>query len=268
MISLPNFIGIGAQRAATTWLYHCLKEHPEVFFPDLKEVHFYDTHFERGMEWYREQFRAYAGQKVLGEITPNYLSSEVAIPRMAETLPDAQLCVVLREPVQRAFSAYTLFSQDTYKGMNFREACQGSRYLIQKSLYAAQIQCVFRYYDRARVKIFLYDEVMQSPRGVLEDLFSFLSIDKDFVPLSIDKIYNHVLFPKAQKLFATPQLRWFSNAARKTAVGEWLKKYSTRKNLRPHSPQEEEFQGQLKSVFRPDVLKLQDLIDRDLSHWL
>ena len=268
MTPLPNFVGIGAQRAATTWLYHCLKEHPQVFVPEHKELHFFDTHFERGLEWYQEQFSAYTGQKAIGEITPNYLNAEEALPRLASTIPDAQLFVVLREPVQRAFSAYTLFYEDVYTGMSFQQACESSQYLINLGLYAEQIERVFQYYDRAQVKIFLYDEVMHSPQRVLADLFTFLHIEDRFAPPSMDKIYNHVLFPRAQRLLNTPYIRWLIDAARQTPLGEWLKRQSAAKHTQQQNGPDEEFQYQLRAHFQPDILRLQECIGRDLSHWL
>ena len=104
---LPNFVGIGAQRAATTWAHICLREHPDVFLPDTKEVHFFNRNFDRGIAWYEAHFARHAGEAAVGEVTPNYLNNEEAIPRMAHVLPEARLFVILREPIQRANASST-----------------------------------------------------------------------------------------------------------------------------------------------------------------
>ena len=69
----PAFLGIGVQRAATTWVYECLRAHPEVFLPDLKEVHYFDENYELGANWYASHFPESVRERTLGEITPSYL---------------------------------------------------------------------------------------------------------------------------------------------------------------------------------------------------
>src|SRR5262245_48289245 len=105
---LPDFIGIGAQRCATSWIYECLACHPQVYMPE-KEIHFFDCEFERGMDWYLNHFSTAHAGKLCGEFTPDYLSSPVAIERLRDLVPQAKLIISLRHPVQRAYSAYRLF---------------------------------------------------------------------------------------------------------------------------------------------------------------
>jgi hypothetical protein len=267
-MTLPNFVGIGAQRAATTWMHSCLKEHPQVFVPKEKELHFFNLHFQKGTAWYEEQFRSHTGEKAVGEITPNYLDSEVAIPRMAQIIPHARLFVILREPVQRAFSAYQLFQEKLYKGMSFREACEQSDYLIKLGLYAGQLERVFTYYDRSAVKVFLYDDIQNNPRAAITALFTFLQVDEHFKPLSLGKIYNRVMLPRAQKWLETARLGWAANLVKRTALGEWIKRQSVQNRSFGAEMTDKETTHHLKEIFRNDILKLQALINRDLSHWL
>jgi hypothetical protein len=267
-MTLPNFVGIGAQRAATTWIYNCLKEHPEVFVPNAKELHFFDMHFQNGIAWYEEQFCPYAGQKAIGEITPNYLDSVLAIPRMAQIIPDARLFVVLREPVQRAFSAYQLLYERHYRGMSFREACERSSHLITLGLYTQHLERVFTYYNRPAVKVFLYDDILANPQKMLSELFHFLQIDEDFTPPSLNKIYNRIVFSKTQKFFELAGLNWLKDIVKKTPLGEWVRRRSMQKSSHDVTSIDSEFTHQLKEKFRDDILQLQKTISRDLSHWL
>jgi Sulfotransferase family len=75
---LPTFIGLGAQRAGTTWVYNCLVEHPEVFMTKKKELHFFYVNYGCGLAWYESQFTDAAGAKARGEMTPDYMYYEVA----------------------------------------------------------------------------------------------------------------------------------------------------------------------------------------------
>src|SRR5512144_852419 len=76
---LPTFIGIGAQRAGTTWAYNCLAEHPDVFMTRKKELHFFYVNYDRGLEWYKAQFRDAGTRTARGEITPDYMYHEKAL---------------------------------------------------------------------------------------------------------------------------------------------------------------------------------------------
>jgi hypothetical protein len=265
---LPNFVGIGAQRAATTWAYNCLKEHPEVFVPDVKELRFFNVQFHKGVSWYESQFQPSSNQKAIGEITPNYLNSELAIPRMAEVIPYAYLFVILREPVQRAISAYKLLYEKQYKGMSFREACERSDNLIKLGLYAEHLQRVFRYYDKSAVKIFLYDDIHSNPAKMLSELFCFLQVDDTFCPRSAKKTYNSITFPNTQGVLRAVRLGFIVDSVKETVVGEWIKKRRAVGKYHNNVGADEEFILHLKKKFRDDILKLQELIERDLSHWL
>ena len=118
---LPTFIGIGAQRAGTTWAYNCLAEHPQVFMTRKKEQHFFYVNYSRGLDWYAAQFAGAGSAVARGEITPDYLYHPEALANIARDLPDARLFVILRNPIDRAVSAYALHAQ-RYAGQSFAQA--------------------------------------------------------------------------------------------------------------------------------------------------
>jgi Sulfotransferase family len=119
----PDFLIVGAQRCGTTSLFRGLAEHPSVVPPLMhKGVHFFDTPsaYARGMRWYRGHFplRAIAdrrahGRAMTGEASPYYMFHPLGAERIATALPTARLIVLLRDPVERAFSAY---KQETTRG--------------------------------------------------------------------------------------------------------------------------------------------------------
>ena len=112
---LPDFVILGAQKAGTTSLYAYLCAHPEVRAAARKEVHYFDLNYARGASWYRSMFPLAValasdrrgGRRVLvGEASPYYLFHPLAAQRASALVPSAQLIVLLRDPVERAWSHY------------------------------------------------------------------------------------------------------------------------------------------------------------------
>jgi len=106
--SLPSFVVIGAQKAGTTSLFRYLSEHPGVTPPRMKEIHFFDLHWVRGVGWYQAHFplNLWGGPPFTGEASPYYLFHPRVPERMARILPGARVLALLRNPVDRALSHY------------------------------------------------------------------------------------------------------------------------------------------------------------------
>src|SRR5437868_6286833 len=110
---VPDFIIIGAQKGGTTSLYNYLITHPGIAPIYVKEPHFFDTSFSKGLVWYRSHFptrlEKYYAQHfhkldfITGEASPYYLFHPLAPERVAKTLPHVKLILVLRNPVDRAY---------------------------------------------------------------------------------------------------------------------------------------------------------------------
>jgi hypothetical protein len=103
---LPQFLGIGAQKGGTTTLQRLLEQHPGVYLPPSKEVHYFSLHYAKGERWYLEQFHPAEPGQMCGEITPYYLFHPEAPRRVHALLPEARLIVLLRDPVERTLSQY------------------------------------------------------------------------------------------------------------------------------------------------------------------
>ena len=132
---MPDFIIIGTQKGGTTSLYRYLIEHPCVAPIYIKEPHFFDIYFYKGLQWYRAHFptaveKYYARhiQKhdlITGEASPYYLFHPQAARRVAKTLPKARLIVLLRNPIDRAYSQYQHQTrQDGVEPLTFEEALE------------------------------------------------------------------------------------------------------------------------------------------------
>ena len=103
---LPDFLGLGVQKGGTTSLHCMLAQHPSVFLPEVKEVHYFSLNFAAGEAWYFSQFAGARPEQLCGEITPYYLFHPEVSQRAHALLPHARLIVLLRDPVERALSQY------------------------------------------------------------------------------------------------------------------------------------------------------------------
>jgi|SRR5690242_3518862 len=103
---LPHFLIIGAQRCGTTSLFEYLARHPDVAPPSAKELHFFDSEYHKGDAWYRERFPSLRNGFITGEATPYYIFHPHTPTRVRDWNSKVKLIVLLRNPVDRAYSHY------------------------------------------------------------------------------------------------------------------------------------------------------------------
>jgi hypothetical protein len=103
-LCLPDFLGIGAQKAGTSWIYENLIHHPELYLPEEKELHYFDLGFDKSLWYYSEKFRPGVG-RLKGEITPSYSILPLERVRfIRDLMPDLRLIFIMRNPIDRAWS--------------------------------------------------------------------------------------------------------------------------------------------------------------------
>ena len=105
-VPLPDFVVVGAQKAGTTSLYRMLRKHPQIHMPRTKELHFFDVHWDRASSGTPTSSRPGRWEWRRGEATPYYLYRPMVRERMLQVLPKARIVVILRNPVDRAYSHY------------------------------------------------------------------------------------------------------------------------------------------------------------------
>jgi len=145
-MSVPNFLGIGVQRGGTTWLYEKLKQHSQVCFPKhRKEVHYFDRYYERGKSWYKDIFKHCKGN-CKGEITPDYFHEDECPERIYRLIPDVKIILVLRNPIDRAYSHFKKEIRDySYEG-SFADFMSDKQGPVERGLYYKQIKRYLQYF--------------------------------------------------------------------------------------------------------------------------
>ena len=193
--SLPDFIVIGAPRSGTTSLWELLSVHPDVRPAIRKELHFFDFHYQRGLPWYRAHFpltRSMPAGAVTGEAIPNYLGHPDAANRVRAAAPGAKLVVLLRNPVDRAHSAWQLKVREGVENLGFSEAIKaeesrlgaGSRRsekdlrfaYLGKSRYAEQLEAWFAMFPKEQFAIYKSEEMFAGDITALTELYTFLGL--------------------------------------------------------------------------------------------
>jgi hypothetical protein len=190
---LPNFLIIGAEKAATTWLARSLAEHPAIFVPPEKELFFFSSRFERGLDWYAEHFRGWTGEPRVGEATPVYLSHPDAPRRIRETLGEIELIVSLRHPVDRAYSAYwhNLRHGRISPGSPFRAALEADAWQIRsRGLYGAHLGRYLALFPRDRLGVLRFERIQASPARALRACLELLGVDAAFRPSTLGARLN------------------------------------------------------------------------------
>ena len=299
-MTLPNFLIIGAMKAGTTSLYRYLKQHPQVFMSPIKEPNFFALEGEAlddprvtvtDLDSYTALFDGVTDHRAIGEASVRYLYSEKAAERIHHYIPDAKLLVVLRNPVERAFSAYVYqFSRGSDLSPHFGEALQAEPERIAQDFdcwwhykamgfYHAQLQNYYQYFSPQHIKVCLHEDLCEQPNAVLADIFQFLQVDSSFQPNTAQQhnttrvpqnrlIHNFLTKPHPIKDVFKPL---FSASLRyKIVKGLRQKNLTASSNVDPSKRPTltPEVRQQLINDYREDIVRLQDLLQRDLSHWL
>lgn len=191
----PDFIGIGAEKAATTWLWANLNAHPNIEMSQPKELNFFNLQFDKGNDWYQQHFRQ-SPDCLQGEISPWYMDDENCAERMAAGCPNARLLVMLRDPFERAFSHLLHDAQNTYGGIadltaeQLRSLASKSDDYVRRSCYSQCLKPFCQHFDHRQIHVEFYDAVKSQPQQTIQRVYRFLRVDADFAPEDCDRAVN------------------------------------------------------------------------------
>jgi Sulfotransferase domain len=207
---LPDFLLIGAQRGGTTSLYHYLQAHPCIKPATTKEIHFFDRRFHKGLTWYRGHFptfleKAYAQEVckhafVIGEASPSYLFHPHVPKRVKKALPSVKLIVLLRNPVDRAYSQYYHSIELGHETRSFEEAIDSEEErtrqerakilkdehyesyaykhhsYLSRGIYVEQLPAWMNLFPREQFLILKSEDFYADPAATLKEVLTFLNV--------------------------------------------------------------------------------------------
>jgi len=293
---LPNFLIVGAAKSATTTIHEYLKEHPNVFMTEWKEPSFFvfkdkspptyttdiKVKFCHQLTEYYKIFEKGTQYKIKGESSTPYLyfyhDTIKNIKEVIKGYSELKILIVLRNPVDRAYSQFSMKVRDCVEELTFEEAVdiESKRksenahfdfFYIDRGLYYEQVKAYLNNFKN--VKIILFEDFKANENLELNNIGKFLGIDKhDFL---VGKKLNKAGVSKFR--FITKFIR--SKSIVKRLVGVFLPKEVKKKiinfimnrNLKKGEPINIQTRLKLQNFYKEDIQKLETLIQRDLSHW-
>ncbi|MHB1430673.1 MAG: sulfotransferase family protein [Streptosporangiaceae bacterium] len=212
--TLPGFLIVGAQRCGTTSMYRTLSQHPAILKAVLhKGVHYFDMNYDRGPNWYRAHFPlTVSGRRVRGgaaltfESSPYYMFHPLAADRIAADLPEVRLLVLVRDPVERAYSAHAhelarKFETETFEraleleeqrlrgevdkiGANPRylSHCHQHNAYLARGRYAEQLARLERLFGADRIHVVDSGDFFTKPEPVYDGVLDFLGLPRRGYP--------------------------------------------------------------------------------------
>ena len=284
-----DFIGIGAAKCGTSWVFQCLQEHPQINMPSNKSLFFFNSdkgneyvkdnwsHWDRGINWYLSQFPSSEKGKIRGEFGVSYLHDPKAARRIHKNFSDTKILVILRNPADMLHSLYW-FNHNTVEARipsTFEKAVV-YKWCLDRGNYYKHLKSYYHLFSPKNIHVMLLDDVVHSPELVVRDLYEFLEVDADFVPAELSQRVLPATGHKSKllknigahafnfmEIFKLDSLR---NFVRDTPIF-----YSIYEKLnvveRDYPPMTKKIRENLIGRYSRDIRKLEGLLDKDLSFW-
>ena len=287
----PNFFIVGTPKAGTTSLYYYLEEHPEIYMSPIKETNYFSfseiegqglyytaEEYVRTAADYDAQFAGVTNEKAIGEASVSYLFYPEIPNKIKEFNPDARIIIVLRNPVDRGFSHYLMDKRLGFVNLSFDDIVDKKFKKKSDWLYYQQYITIGFYYEQVKrfqdtfgsekVKVLFYEDIISNINGVVKDIYKFLEVEPTYIA-DTNQRHNVFLAPKTpliEKLYALKTFRKVIKRIFGEAVQSWMKSVFFTKEKKPQlSPA---LKAELTNLFKADIVKTSELLNRDLSRWL
>jgi hypothetical protein len=287
-----DFIGIGTRRAGTTWLYHCLREHPEICMSNVKETFVFHDFLGLGKGRDSSAYEKYFGHcpsgTIKGEFTPHYLFDPATPGLIRQSFPDARLVVSFRNPVDRLESLYYFWKfRGRHDFETFEEFLEKEEFDARnETRYFSHLQRWLELFPRENILVLVYEDIARDPAAFVRGVYSFLGVDPAFVPESVGKSINmgkdskgqvlsrlsykvirnierHELGKKAvTRLLESRARGWFDTLMES---GSSQQTPARAESARPALSAET--RARVMEMYRDEVAGLERLLDRDLGEW-
>jgi hypothetical protein len=196
-LHLPDFLGIGAQRAGSTWLHKNLKHHPQIYLPEPKELHYWDREFCASLTSYSEKFQP-GSQQAKGEITPAYSLLPLSRIRLIRgIMPGLKLIFLMRNPIDRAWSQALMNLVDLPQ-RQFEDVDEGefvahfrAARSVKRGDYGTILDHWLSVFPEDQMYIGFFDDIVKRPRELLGEVCTYLGVSTDVDWESFP--YNHVV---------------------------------------------------------------------------
>ncbi len=206
----PNFFIVGAARSGTTSLYEYLGRVPSVYMPTVKEPHYFapsvpeNNHISRFVTHdktkYLSLYKDVKEEQAIGEASPSYLLDVDSPKAIHSIVPDARIIMILRDPIERAFSHYLMNVRERWETLPFYDAIQKdynrshkgyfvSHLYVETGFYSTQVEQYLKTFGPSRVKILIFEEFIKDTEAAVKEVLKFLGLPS-YVPRNVKIVYN------------------------------------------------------------------------------
>lgn len=275
---LPTFLVVGVNKAGTTSLWHYLSQHPQIHMSEVKETNFFVSEVATPskvavdqLDDYKELFSDGKEKQERGEISPAYLTfHETAIPNISEVVPDCNIIIVLRNPIERVHSGYYHKVRDGNEHRSFSEAIDDYK---DKGFDADGIRHYVDHFGEDQVKILFFDDLKNDLESFLFDIYDFLDVE-NVLPedLTIANKSGDVKSPLLRNFLRSGS--FFARAVKfpfRIIPDQWrygIKQQLMQLNMNEKEKMEEPEKAFLTDYYRDEIAELETLTGRDLESWL
>ena len=278
-VNKATFIGVGAQKCASSWIYDVLSDHPMVSVSEKKELDFFSYNYERGLEWYGDQFDFC--RPVRGEISPSYFHDPAVPSRVRKYNPDIRVIVSLRDPVERALSQHRHLVRLGFVSdrlLDFEAAVSQNPTYLEQGYYARHLEQWLACFNRESIHIVFMEEIASDPMEVAARVYDFVGADASHQSAFLHQKSNPSYVVRNRALDAA--VRFARRGVRRIGLGAaWsglartplralYRSYNRVESARAIPSPSVDFLRSLRREFEGDVLRLQELTGTDLAAWL
>jgi hypothetical protein len=217
-------------------------------------------------------------EKAIGEVTNSYLYSQEAAKKHFFQISECKVIMILRNPIDRAFSHYLMDLRIGYETEDFMTAVKKdmardpkgwgiSNLYVEIGMYYEQVKRYIDIFPERQRRIYIFDDFKKDAGGIMKDMFAFLGVNPG-VAIDYSQKFNPSFIPKNKiigKLNTQKRVKdWLKGVLPKSVKSKFKKTFYTDKDLPKIKPEEKKF---LAEIFRDDIIKLSKLLNRDLSSW-
>ncbi len=265
-----NFMIIGAAKCATTWLQLSLSKSPKIYMPG-PELHFFSREYDRGIDWYLEQFEVSNNERLIGEKSNSYLTHPEAAKRIALHCPNTRLIVQMRDPVARAYSDYCMLFRRGEVTRNIHDYLDpshaaGLRFL-NGGRYAHHLSRFYDLISADRILLLAFENVETAPHKLIEKVATHIGLTDDLGSSVEDRVKDKTkpVVPPLLRAALKP-LRPFLDPVRNTLPIETLRDAVAREVQYPDLPKD--LEARMIEFFRSDRELLMNRIPEINNLWL
>ena len=273
-------IHIGPGKSGSTWLWHCFREHPQIYVhEETDSTHYYSMYYHlKGKGWYDGLFKGAQQDQVCVEMCNDYLASPMAPERIYHDNPDAKIITVLRNPLDRAFSAYWHGKKKGEFNYRFEQVLESYSlywHWLETSFYATYLEKYFRLFNSDNIIVLFYDDLKKDPKDFLRQIYDFLGVKEHFDENLLKNKVNQAgsktnvgtktISHMGRFMDRTP-LRKVASKLERKGVGNFLRSKVSDKSEYERG-MDSALRKKLLQIIEPEIMRLETLLNLNLQSW-